>query len=79
MDLTTLRGALQRKPFRALRICMASGTTVRVRHPEEIALLPALRSVVIGSHEEGLQILDSDLIEAIEPAAGNGRGHKSQR
>ena len=54
---------------------MASGQTHRVVHPEQIAVFPELRVVVIGGKTVGFHILEVELIEEMGSTPSNGNSH----
>jgi len=80
MTAKELRDAIKAEPFLPFRLRFGSGQTVKVPHPEFIALSPSGRTAVIftekGSFEAGshMQIVDVLLIEAIEFLSGRGNG-----
>ena len=71
MSLKPLRAALTLKPFRAFWIRMSDGREYRISHPEVIAIVPGDKIVIVGTDDEGFDLLDVLHITSIHH--GNGR------
>jgi len=61
------RKAWRGEPFEPFRLNLASGRTVRVTHPEFVAVSPGARTVAVFERgSEGAEIIGLLLVESIE-------------
>ncbi len=75
MTIDRMQEAIEARPFRAFKLCFASGTDVLVRRPVLVWIHQKNpRTVVIGLSTGGIRAVDLLLVEALEFEATGGRG-----
>lgn len=82
MDLNTIRHALRREPFQPFTLRLADGRSLRVAHPEFVAILP--RVVIVGAEDNSWKAVEPILIVSldVDPArssGSNGDGRKRRK
>jgi len=74
MTADQLRKALHARPFRSFTIYMADGRTLRVIHPEFVAISPKGRMAsVYTKGDEGADQIDLLLVTRIGPSRRRGK------
>ncbi len=58
--------ALRQRPFQPFLIHVADGRTVGVSHPEQAALHPQGRTMIVDQPDESWQLIDLLLVTGIE-------------
>jgi hypothetical protein len=57
MEADQFRSALRTKPFKPFAVKTASGEQYTVRHPENVAITPSGRTVILA-FDEGYAVID---------------------
>ncbi|MEK6675861.1 MAG: hypothetical protein AABZ47_09425 [Planctomycetota bacterium] len=70
MTVDPLRRVHQTRPFQPFVMHLADGRTVRVEHPEFLALSPSGRTVIAYGLDDGFEILDLLLVVGVEVPNG---------
>ncbi len=73
MTIERLRAVQQAKPFRAFRLNLADGRSLRVPHPEFLAIHPTGRTVIVFQPKDEFEIVDLLLVTSIQVANGTQR------
>ena len=79
MQVKELRSVYRAQPFKPFIVRLADGRSVRVRHPEFMALSPTGRSAVVYAKGGGFEIVDLPLIAGIEVPGVNATSRKKKR
>jgi hypothetical protein len=64
MDIEGLREALRRQPFEPFAICLADGRSLRVPHPEFVAL--GTRRVIVVGENDSWSVVEPLLIVSLD-------------
>jgi hypothetical protein len=77
MSVSTIREAIQARPFRPFTVYVADQRSYRVPHPEYIAIGSQGRTLAIFHDDGGVSVLDMLLISGIDvaPAAPSDGPH----
>lgn len=75
MDVAGVRDALHKHPFEPFSIRLADGRSLRVPHPDFVALTP--RRVIVGAADDSWSVIEPLLIVSLDYATpkknGNGK------
>ena len=77
MDLSSIRDAVRREPFREFDLHLADGRVVSVKHPEFVAMTN--RIVVVAGEDNSVAILEPLLIVSLEVHQRSTRGNGSSK
>ena len=66
MTVEQFRAAMTRRPFVPFAIHMAGGSQLPVRHPEQIAMSPGGRTVIVFGEGEAFNIVDLLLVTRLD-------------
>lgn len=67
MTIEALKRMMTAKPFEAFVLYVADGRQVPVQHPENIAITPQGRTVLVGLPDESFEIIDLLLVTGLRP------------
>ena len=70
MTLDTIRYLYEARPFRPFALHLADGRNVAVQHPEVLAFAPAGRTIVVVLPDNGVRIIDLELVTEVEVKPG---------
>lgn len=77
MTADELKKALRAQPFRCFALRTVGGVTLRVEHPEFVALSPGGRTIAVYSTDaNAFEILDTLMIEALVFTGEGGADEK---
>lgn len=79
MQMKELQAVYRHQPFRPFVLHLADGRSVRVVHPEFIAVSPVGRSAVVYDKTGGFEMIDLLLVTSIEVRNGTSRSRKSRK
>jgi len=65
MTVEAIRRVHQARPFEPFIIYVADGRELTIRHPENIALTPQGRTILIGLPDENFEIVDLLLVTGL--------------
>ena len=69
MTTEQVRKLYEARPFRRFSIHLADGRTLRVSHPEWMALSPSGRTIVVYQRDDSFEIVDLLLVTGLEVTA----------
>ena len=72
MDIAGVREALHKEPFEPFVIRLADGRSLRVPHPDFVALTP--RRVIVGAEDDSWAVVEPLLIVSLDSLPKKGRG-----
>jgi hypothetical protein len=79
MTISQVRQLHQAQPFQAFRIHLAGGRSLKVSHPEALAVIPPGRTIIVATGEEAYEIVDLLLVESLEVVNGAASGGRRRR
>ena len=79
MQARQLRTVYRSQPFKPFVMQVADGRSVRVHHPELMALSPTGRSAVVYAKDDGFDIIDVPSITGIEVPNGKPQARRRKR
>ena len=80
MDIAGVREVLHKEPFEPVILRLADGRSLRVPHPDFVALTP--RRVIVGAEDDSWSVIEPLLIVSIDswpPKKGNGNGKTGKK
>ena len=79
MSIDDIRTHFEARPFRPFTIRIADGRSVRVDHPEFMALSSEGETFVVHEAGGGWRIIDTDAVTELSIATRNPRNGKKRR
>jgi hypothetical protein len=79
MTVDQIRSLQDAAPFRAFRVHMANGKSVRVPHPDFMSLSPTGRILIVYRANDSFEVIDTLLVTSIETLPKNGSGARRRR
>lgn len=75
MDIAGIREALNKRPFEPLAICLADGRSLRVGHPDFVAVHP--RRVIVVADDGSWSVVEPLLVVSLDYTSdGGGSGRR---
>lgn len=66
MSVSTIREAIQARPFRPFTVYVADQRKYRIPHPEYVALGPNGRTLIVFHDDGGASLLDMLLVSGVD-------------
>ncbi len=75
-ELKAVHGAM---PFRPVKLHLADGDVLNVRHREFMARSPSGRTIIVFGEDDDMNIVNDSMIARIETSNGNGSREDHKR
>lgn len=79
MTINQVRQLHQAQPFKVFQIHLADGRSLKVSHPEALAIIPPGRTIVVATGEESYEVVDLLLVASLEVVNGQASGGRRRR
>jgi hypothetical protein len=79
MAVEQIRSLQDATPFRAFRVHMANGKSVKVPHPDFMNLSPTGRIMIVYRADDSFELINTLLVTSVETLPKNGAKRRRSR